>query len=692
MDIEFDSDSIAVIGASSDPNRIAGLPIHYLDKHEYPGTVYPVNPKHDEISGRACYPSIEEVPETPDMAMVLLPADMIVDIVADCLSTGIKNVIVVSSGFSETGTEIGTQRESELASLAEEYDATIVGPNSQGLINFSDGITACFTPALDREELQPGSVSFVTQSGAFGGALTTLMQEAGVGLDKWVSTGNEAAVGALSFIEQLAHEETTDVVAGYLEGFEDGRQLVELNRTEDGIDLPVVAMKVGTSERGRDAASSHTGTIASEAKVYEGVLRENGVITVDDIEVLIATTELLVKSDPLPYGQLGVLSTSGGAGVYIADRAADLGIDLADLSPATRDGIDEHLPDYGSAMNPVDTTAAVLNSTEAFEDCLTALYEDDGVDTVLLQITNISGDRGGELAEMFCRIDAQYDKPSVVCWTGALDNSAGVQYYQEADIPVFENPARCLESIAAVEPFVRSQDTLRANMDLPARVDLPELNRDKPRKLTEVSAKDLLSQYGIATPDEYCVASVEKAVTAAEKLGYPVVVKAVSEAIDHKDRIGGVRLDITDADGVRKAAGDLLSLGDDVDGTVELTVQQQAEYDHELGLGITIDDDFGPVLLLGRGGVDIETVEDVTFRTVPVSSEQAETMLEDLETVPTESFTPDQREAVVSSVVGLSDLFLDNRWMTECDVNPLVVTADGAVAVDGLMTGFELSE
>lgn len=692
MGVEFDHNSIAVVGASSDPTRISGLPIHYLDKHGYTGTVYPVNPNHDEVGGHRCYPSIEEVPETPDMAMVLLPADMIVDIVADCLSTGVDTVIVVSSGFSETGSDSGTERESELALLAEDHDATVIGPNSQGLINFPEGITACFTPALDREELHSGSVSFVTQSGAFGGALTTLMQEADVGLDKWVSTGNEAAVGALAFIEQLAHEETTDVVAGYLEGFEDGRRLVELNRTEEGIDLPVVAMKVGASERGREAASSHTGTIASEAKVYDGVLRQHGIITVDDIEVLIATTELLVRSDSLPYGQLGVLSTSGGAGVYIADRAADLDIDLADLSLTTRNSIDEHLPDYGSSMNPVDTTAAVLNSTDAFEDCLTALYEDDGVDTILLQITNISGKRGGELAETFCRIDARYDKPSVVCWTGALDDSIGLEYYEDAGIPVFENPARCLESIAAIEPFIRAQDTLRASRDLPARVEVPQLNRDEPRKLTEVPAKDLLSQYGIETPDEYCVGSVEKAVDAAEKLGYPVVAKVVSEAIDHKNRIGGVQLDLTDSDEVREAASELLSLGDSVDNTVELTVQQQVEFQHELGLGITIDDDFGPVLLLGRGGVDIEAVEDVTFRTVPVSSAEVETMLEDLDTIPTASFSSDQREAIVSAVVGLSELFIDNRWITECDVNPLVVTNNGAIAVDGLISGFEFAE
>lgn len=689
MEFEFDPDSIALVGASSDPTRIAGLPVQYLNEHGYSGTVYPINPKHDEIGGYTCYPSIDDAPETPDTAMILLPSEMILDIVEDCLSVGIENIIVVSSGFSETGTETGAKREAELAALAEEYDAAILGPNSQGIINFSKGVTACFTPALDRDELHTGSVSFVTQSGAFGGALTTLMQEAGIGLDKWVSTGNESALGALPLVDQLAHNNSTEVVAGYLEGFDDGRKLVEIKRTEDGIDLPIVAMKVGTSERGRSAASSHTGTIASEATVYDSVLREHGIITVDDIDVLIATTKLLVNVNTLPYGELGVLSTSGGAGVYIADRAADLDLELADLSMQTRKSIDEHLPDYGSAMNPIDTTAAVLNSTQAFEDCLIALYEDDSVDTVLLQITNISGDRGEELAETFCRIDSQYDKPAVVCWTGALDDFAGAKQYRDANIPLFENPDRCLKSISAIEPFVRSKPVLQSSTEYPSRVELPELDSSVPRKLAEVAAKNLFSEHGIAVPDEERVASVEQAVDAAENLDSTIVMKILSEEIDHKDRIGGVRLDLSDADEVRDAASELLALEENTTDGVELTVQEQVSYEHELGLGITIDDDFGPVLLLGRGGVDIESIEDVTFRTIPVSDAQAETMLDDLDTVPTESFTSSQRGAVIDAIVSLSELFLENRWITECDMNPLVVTRDDAIAVDGLLTGYD---
>ncbi|MFC7318897.1 acetate--CoA ligase family protein [Halomarina halobia] len=534
-------------------------------------------------------------------------------------------------------------------------------------------------------------MSFVTQSGAFGGALTTLLQEAGVGLNKWVATGNEAAVGALTFVDQLARDETTDVVVGYVEGFEDARQLVELKRTDVGIDLPFVVLRVGTSERGRAAASSHTGKIAGESAVYDAVLREHGVVAVDDIDLLVEVTQLILETgvEELPHGRLGVISTSGGAGVYIADRADDLGLELATLSARTRERIGHHLPGYGSATNPVDTTAAVLNSTDAFEECLTALLEDDGVDTLLFQLTNVSGERAAELADTLCRVKDEYEKPVVVCWTGGLEKVESLDRYRASGVPVFENPARCLKSIAAVGAFVAARPALHASKDHPARVTVPPLDRDRPKKLTEVDAKELLADYGIETPMERYVTSVSEAAAAADEIGYPVVVKIVSSAIDHKNRIGGVRLGMGDVDAVREAAAELLNVGGAVDEGVGLTVQRQVEFEHELGLGLTIDDDFGPVLMLGRGGTEIETIDDVTFRTVPVSRAQAGQMLEELTTVPVESFTEGQRSAVVDAVTGLSKLFMDNRWITEADVNPLVVTADGAVAVDALASGYE---
>jgi acyl-CoA synthetase (NDP forming) len=286
LDRFFRPRSVAVIGASDTerrPNTAMWRKIKKWAQH-WGADVYPVNPNHDEVGGLTCYPSVSDLPEAPDLAMVIIPADLVVDAVEECLETGVGTVLVVSSGFSETGTEEDERAERRLAELAEEHGASVVGPNSQGLIDVKTSTTASFTPALQRDSLLEGEVSFVTQSGAFGGAPTTMFQDHSIGMSKLVAAGNEASTESLDFFELLATDETTAAAAGYIAGFEAGRKLVEPNRPTPGIELPVVLQKVGRSERGKSAARSHTGKVAGSHRVYEAVFRETGVMAVDDLD------------------------------------------------------------------------------------------------------------------------------------------------------------------------------------------------------------------------------------------------------------------------------------------------------------------------------------------------------------------------------------------------------------------------
>lgn len=687
MAISFSPNSIALVGASSDPDRISGLPQAYLQRHGYDGVIYPVNPNHESIRGVPCYPTVDAIPETPDLAMIMLPASMVVEMVTACLSTGVKDVIIVSSGFSETGSKDGRCAENRLRELADEYDANVVGPNSQGMINFHERAIACFTPALSRDELEAGPVSFVTQSGAFGGALTTLFQDRGIGLNKWISTGNEAALGALDFIEDMVDDNTTDIAVGYLEGFNDPRKLLEINKTDSGIDFPIVVLKVGRSERGKRAAASHTGKIAGEAAIYESVLRENGVITVDDIDLLSHVTETLLTMNALPGRNLGILSTSGGAGVYLADLAADLGLNVPELTSETQVQIESHLPEYGSALNPIDTTAAVLNSQETFDSCLNALFVDENVDTVLLQITNIDGDHASRLAETVRAAKSRYEKPIVVCWTGGIAKESALEIFADADVPVFENPARCLETIEAIQVYRWAREPLRAAKNLPAYPPTPE-QIDKPVRMTEVESKQLLAEYGIDVPDEQRVTDTASAIDAVETIGYPIVGKLVSPDVEHRNHVGGIRLDLRNACEVERATEELLALADELDADdASVLIQRQIGFEEELSLGIVDDDDFGPVVMLGRGGVDIEDIDDVAFRTIPTVSEQARTMIDELETVSANQFTRKQLESIVEAVTAISELYIENPWIDEADVNPIVTTDDGIIAVDALFSG-----
>jgi acyl-CoA synthetase (NDP forming) len=686
MQTLFSPSSIAVVGASADPERVSGLPVKYLQDHGYGGEIYPVNPNHETVAGLRCYPDVGSLPETPDLVLVIVPGRLVVDVVAESLARGAENVLIVSSGFSETGTEEGEAAERRITQLAEEYDATVVGPNSQGVIEFHDRVAASFTPALRRPELLAGEVSFVTQSGAFGGALTTMLQDENVGLSKWIATGNEAATGALDVLAFLAGDDRTGVVAGYVEGFDDGRKLVELKRTDAGIDLPVVLLKVGRSERGRSAAASHTGTVASAHEVYEAVFRETGIMSVDDVDLFVDLTRAVSLLERLPGDRVGVVTTSGGAGVHIADVADEEGLTLPSLEGGTSDRIREYIPEFGSALNPVDLTGQVVNSKEAFSECLRALFEDDGISTIILQITNASGESAEEYAERVVEVAGGYEKPLLLCWTGGVEKDSGLETYRDAGIPVFENPARCVRAVAAMSRFADSKPRLRAAADLPART--PEFDPDAeeaPSVLTETDAKALLAEYGVDVPDEV-LATASADIARAEAVGFPAVAKLVAPDLPHRDRVGGVRTDIEDRDALETAYRDLFDLAEELDvDPTGVSVQEQVPGTTELALGLHVDPDFGPVCMLGRGGVDIEETRDVTFRTIPVAPEQAASMLGEFD-LPT-ALDPGQREAVADAVVSLSDLYLENPWIREADVNPLLVTPDGATAVDALFVG-----
>jgi acyl-CoA synthetase (NDP forming) len=694
MQTLFSPSSIAVVGASADPERVSGLPIKYLQDHGYGGEIYPVNPNHETVAGLDCYPDVASLPETPDLVLVIVPAGLVVDVVEESLEEGVENVLIVSSGFSETGTDDGTAAERRITDLADEHGATVVGPNSQGVIEFHDSVTASFTPALRRDSLLAGEVSFVTQSGAFGGALTTMLQDEGVGLSKWIATGNEAAVGSLDVLSFLAGDDRTEVVAGYVEGFDDGRKLIELKRTDAGIDLPVVLLKVGRSERGRSAAASHTGTVASAHEVYEAVFRETGVMAVDDVDLFVALARSVSLLESLPGSRLGVVTTSGGAGVHIADVAAEEGLELPALEGGTRETIEEYIPEFGSALNPVDLTGQVVNSKEAFSECLRVLFEDDDIETVLLQITNASGDSAEEYAERVLDVAADYETPLVLCWTGGVEKGPALERYREAGVPVFENPARCVRAVAALARFADAAPRLRAAKELPARTPEPTADAGAaPSVLTETDAKALLAEYGVDVPEEVLVTDPGEAGVAAETVGFPAVAKLVAPDLPHRDRVGGVRTDIEDPAALDEACRDLFDLaaelGVEADG---VTVQEQVEGVGELAMGVHVDPDFGPVCMLGRGGVDIEETGDVTFRTIPVAPEQADSMLEEFGTVGDGPLEGPQREAVVDAVVSLSELYLENPWIREADVNPLILTGEGVTAVDGLFVGPDGSE
>lgn len=684
MSTLFNPSSIGVIGASSDVDKIGGKPIHYLQKHGYAGEIYPVNPNSDSIAGMPAYDSISDVPEPPDMVLVIVPAALVLDAVQESLEAGVRNILIIASGFAETGSTEGADAERQLKEWSEEFDASIIGPNSQGIVNFHTGMAASFTPALERETLIPGNVGFITQSGAFGGALTTIFQENNIGLSKMVATGNEAATGALALFREFAADEETSVASGYIEGFNDGRELIEFKRTDLGIEFPIVVLKVGQSERAKQAAASHTGTLAGEHEIYRGVFKETGVMAVDDIDLFFATINTLLTVEELPHGNLGVLSTSGGAGVHIADAIANNNLDVPELSEDIRAEIDEYLPAYGSSLNPVDFAAGT--DIEDRKRVVELVFEDERIDTVILQLTNATGDRAIEYAEAFTAVKENYDKPFLVSWTGGFEKQRALEMYAEAGIPVFENPVRCIETVRVINEFVQSKPRLRSAKDEVARLPADGTTaEDYDEIVTEVEAKALLGEYGVSVPSETLVSTAEEAVSVAEDIGYPVVAKLVASDIQHRNRVDGVRLNLLDKSSVRTSVDGLLTRGREVSENVQgVTVQEQVAAGTELAIGISTETDFGPVVMAGRGGTDLESINDTTFRSIPVVPPQARAMLDELETIDQDAFSEATKQSFVDAITGVSALYMDNQWIKEADINPLIVRESDVCAVDAL--------
>lgn len=686
MNSIFSPDSITVVGASSDPDSISGQLMAYLLDHGYEGDVYPVNPNHSTVSGLQCYSSTSDLPEVPNLMVILLPARLVVEALEEGLETGIENAIIISSGFAETGTAEDKAAEQRIAELAREHDANVVGPNSQGVINVPEHVAASFTPALQRKPMNPGVVSFVTQSGGFAGAITTMLQDKGVGLNKWVATGNEADLESLDFLEYFSVDDTTEVAAGYIEGFEDGRKLIELKRTEEGINLPIVLVKVGQSERAKAAAASHTGKVAGSYHVYEGVFAETGVMFVDDIRRFVHVTRTVSMLDTLPGNRLGVITTSGGAGVHIADIASQAGVELPELGSKTNDSILKHIPDYGSSLNPVDITAQVVRSPEVFKECIQLLLKDDDMDAVLLQVTNVDGDRAAEMAKHVIQAATTDETPLFVSWTGGVDKKDAHELYRQAGIPVFENPRDAVETIASVSQFRESKPRLRETTNLPARPPSPVKNG--PPILNEIEGKELLAEYNIRVPDDRLLTEASETTRAVEELEFPVIAKLVSPDVQHRDRIGGVLADLESASDVEAAFGKIEAICDEQGITLSgVSVQEQVAPGLELSLGIIIDDNFGPVVMFGRGGVDMESLEDITFRTIPTGRLQASAMINELDTMDGSSLSSAEHGELVDTIVAFSDLYCDNPWIREADVNPIIVGPDGVHAVDALFIG-----
>lgn len=450
----LDPQSVAIIGASSDLSKLSGRPLKYLLRHGFQGNLYPVNPGADSIAGIKCWPSVKDLPEAPDLALILLPASAVLKTLNQCGEKRIRAVIIASSGFAETGPE-GKQIQDQIAEVSRQNGLTVLGPNSIGLVNLRQPVAATFSAVLELEKLIVGDIAFITQSGALGGSLFSIAQERGIGFSHWVHTGNEACLDSLDVMAHLIKEVHVKTIISYIESLPDEEKLSRVAQLALGRGKPLVIMKVGRSATGQKAAVYHTGLSTGDPFLYDRLFEENGIIQAEDTDDLFDISLTFSKVDKLPAGpRVGLVTTSGGAGVFVSDKCLEMGLEVPELTGETRKELQKVIPAYGSAMNPIDITAqgAFLSFSKPnyMSDLLDIVLKESNIDLLMLVMTMVVGKEAEIVAEQIVEVSKRSEKPLLVCWiAGGLARDA-YQILRSNGVPLFENLTRCLKAIQAL--------------------------------------------------------------------------------------------------------------------------------------------------------------------------------------------------------------------------------------------------
>lgn len=691
LDAFFKARGIAIVGASDDINKIGGRPVHLLRKYGYAEPIYPVNPKGGEIQGLTAYTSVRDLPTAPDMAVLAVPAAATADALRDCVARGVKAVVVLSSGFAEAGPE-GAALQDDLVTIARASGVRLMGPNCLGTISVIDGAIGSFSIVLEENMPAKGNVGIVSQSGNIGSYLVQNVAQRQLGVSRFIATGNEADVDVADGIAAMAEDEHTRVILCCMETCRSADRLIGALETARSKGKPVIVLKIGATESGQAAAASHTGALAGSDAVIDAVFRRHGALRVHSIEDLLdvghAASQLLPGR--LPAGdRLTLVAASGGFGIMMADAASKAGFSLPPLSETTKAVIRETVPTAGTE-NPVDASAQMSSRPDILFKMLSALMEEQNTDATLLFLSlSLHNSRLRKIYfEALTRIRAAYpDRLLVIAAGGPADAVAEIR---ALGIPVFPSID---SAMSGMDGLVRL-GSLRSSQEMPRPV-IPRETLDMTVFRNEYNAKQALSQAGIEVLPEAVVATADEAVACAETFGFPVVLKIVSADIAHKTEIGGVELNLGDADAVRAAYARIVANAAEkapeavIDGVL---VTPMAGKGAELIMGISRDPVFGPVAMVGIGGIYAEILQDVQLQTAPMTEDEALAMIRSLRMFPVLDGARGMPRADVvaaaKSLARLSEFAVRHAdQVAEIDLNPVLVREEGqgVVALDALL-------
>ena len=680
--------SIAIIGASDDPARIGGRPLAYTRDAGFAGPIFPVNPRRTSIQSLPAFPTIADVPEPVDTAIIAVPAPAVVETAEACAGAGVKAAVIFSAGFAETGEE-GRRRQDALSAIAGASGMRIVGPNCLGIYNSAIGFYATFTTTLEAQHPVPGGVGLVSQSGAYGSHLSLLATRRRIGIRFFVTTGNECDVDVAETIGWLARHPDISVIVAYIEGVSDRDRLLASLAAARERGKPVVLQKVGRTAIGADAVRSHTATLAGSDAVYDGVFRQFGVHRARDAEEMLDVAYAATFGAFPASRRVGLMSISGGVGVQMADEAVACGLDVAPMSDRAQARLKAQLP-YASPRNPVDITAQAFNDLDLIRSNLDVMLEEDAYDAIVAFFTFVAAAEAMVAPIREILHDARRRYPDHLLVLSIVGPPDIVGHYEAAGCPVFEDPSRAVRAVAALarlaESFARPAS---APAVAPAAVPLP------PPPIGEVAASRIFADAGLPVIESRLCGTARDAARTAAELGFPVALKIASPDIAHKSDADGVALDLDTADAVARAfaavtAGARSARPDArLDGVL---VSPMVTGGVEMILGVQHDATFGPVVMCGLGGVFVETLEDVSFRAAPFDAAEAHRMLHELQGFPllagARGRPPCDVDALATALAALSRFAAAHAGQLDsAELNPLVVrpAGQGVVALDALI-------
>ena len=705
LDVFFAPRSVAVVGATETPGSVGRTLITNLISSPFGGVVYPVNLKRPSVLGVKAYPTIGEVPDRVDLAVIATPAPTVPGIIRDCRAAGVKGAIVISAGFKEAGPE-GAELERQVLEEARAGGIRIIGPNCLGVMSPLTGLNATFAQAMAR----PGSVAFLSQSGALLTAVLDHALQEGIGFSAFASLGSMLDVGWGDLIDYLGNDPKTRSIVVYMESVGDARSFLSAAR-EVALNKPILVIKAGRTSVGAKAAASHTGALTGSDEVLDAAFERVGVLRVDSIADVFALTEALALQ-PLPKGRrLTVITNAGGPGVLATDELISGGGTLAEISDETMGALNGFLPPHWSHNNPID----VLGDAPAdrYSKALQTAADDANSDGLLVILTPQAMTDPTMTAEQLQPYAHSLGKPVLASWMGGATVAAGQKILSNAGIPSFPYPD---EAATAFNYLWRYSDNLRALYETPASTegdgdaDAAAAARaiiDRARSagrtlLTEVESKQLLSAYGIPTVETHVAPTPDEAVSLAAKMGYPVVLKLHSETITHKTDVGGVKLNLRDEAAVREAFASIEGGVRALHGAghfLGVAVQPMVKLDgYELILGASPDPQFGPVLLFGTGGQLVEVYEDSALGLPPLTTIHARRMMERTKIFKAlkgvRGRPPVDFAALERVLVRFSQLIVEQPLIKELDINPLLTSHEKMIALDArvLLYGPEVHE